>query len=293
MANSDVRDDMIAIPGGRFAMGSDDFYPEEAPRREVEVAPFHIAAHAVSAADFAGFVSATGYLTTAEQPLPPELAPPDTPPHLLAPGSLVFHPTSGPVPLSDFHAWWRFVEGACWHQPEGPGSTLDGRMDHPVTHISAIDARAYCDWAGLRLPTEKEWEFAARGGVETLYPWGDHIAPEGRLRMNTWWGDFPYQNIVHNAGPFTLPVGSLGSSGYGTYNMLGNVWEWTTTRSETRLSREMCCTPKREIQAGEMLVVKGGSHLCAPSYCQRYRRTALSVEEARSSTSHIGFRCAG
>ncbi len=164
-------------------------------------------------------------------------------------------------------------------------------MDHPVVHVSLSDARAFADWAELRLPCEKEWEYAAHGGDDSLYPWGDSLVQGGEIRANTWHGAFPSENRLRGAGPFTMPVNAFGQMGYGTRNMIGNVWEWTSTALD-QPTKSVCCTPARDISHGELMVVKGGSHLCAESYCQRYRRTARSFQAPRSSTSHIGFRCA-
>jgi formylglycine-generating enzyme len=219
---------MVWVPGGEFRMGSDDFYPEERPVRDVRVAGFWMDAYPVTVAAFRRFVRSTGYVTVAERPLDPALdAGLDL--GLLAPGSLVFHKTGGPVDLSDSRAWWSYVPGASWRNPEGPGSTVHGRDRHPVTHIAYDDALAYAAWAGRRLPTEVEWEFAARGGLDgAVYAWGDEFSPGGRLMANTWQGDFPWRNALLDRYERTSPVGSFPSNGYGLFDMTGNVWEWTT-----------------------------------------------------------------
>ncbi|MBO0904782.1 formylglycine-generating enzyme family protein [Jiella sonneratiae] len=282
---------MVRLEGGRFVMGSDRFYPEERPAHPVEVGPFRIDRHAVSNDDFDRFVKATGYVTTAEIPLSREEMP-GAPAELLAAGSLVFRKTDGPVPLRDFRAWWRFVPGASWRAPEGPGSSIDGRRDHPVVHVSLHDAAAYAAWAGKTLPSEAQWEFAARAGSDTTYPWGDDFTPDGRVMANTWHGAFPFRNDRVCGPVLTCPVDAFEPSAFGLFNMIGNVWEWTATKfTASHKSPSPCCAPG----AGDgpvSHVLKGGSFLCAPSYCRRYRASARSPQEARSSTNHIGFRCA-
>lgn len=271
-------------------MGSDRHYPEERPAHLTKVGPFEIGVTAVTNAQFAEFVEDTGYQTTAEIPLEQDHAS-KMPPEYYAPGSLVFRMTAGPVDLRDFRNWWHFVPGACWHAPEGPGSSYEDRLDHPVVHISLFDALAYANWAGLVLPSEAEWEFAARDGVTTDYPWGDELTPDGVIHANTWIGQFPWNNARTDRTPFSMPAGSFEPSRYGTYNMIGNVWEWTSDKFRANhVETGPCCTPSPP-QTGENYVAKGGSFLCAPSYCRRYRASARSPQEARSSTSHLGFRC--
>ncbi|MGE4610361.1 MAG: formylglycine-generating enzyme family protein [Paracoccaceae bacterium] len=282
---------MVSVPAGRFMMGSNDFYPEERPEHQSDVDTFSIDKFTVTNSSFASFVEDTGYVTTAEIALDPESAP-GMPPEYFTAGSLVFTMTDGPVRLTDFRNWWKFVAGAGWRNPEGPDSSIDDLGNYPVVQISLIDALAYCDWAGKSLPTEREWEYAARGGVDTVYPWGDKLVPDGIIRANTWQGEFPWQisKIDEYAG--AAPVNTYQPNGYGTFNMIGNVWEWTTdTYADRHKTTKSCCTPKREYLEGRIMVVKGGSFLCAPSYCERYRRTARSPQEARSSTNHLGFRC--
>ncbi|HPE59016.1 MAG: formylglycine-generating enzyme family protein [Thiothrix sp.] len=283
---------MTRIPGGTFLMGADNFYPEEAPVREVSVGDFRIDTHAVTNADFRRFVKATGYRTLAEQGLDPTLLP-GVDPAVRAAGSLVFHMTTRPVNLQNIRQWWRFVPGACWKHPEGPGSTIQGRMHHPVVHIAHVDALAYAAWAGKTLPTESQWEFAARGGLAgASYAWGDELVPDGRYMANTWQGEFPWQNLALDGYAGTAPVGSYPPNGFGLYDMIGNVWEWTLDDYATPGSKP-CCTPAVELavsgRSGKVL--KGGSFLCAPSYCQRYRPAARSEQSPESATSHIGFRC--
>ena len=300
--------DMAWIPGGTFQMGSDDWYPEERPVHAVSVDAFWMDEHQVTVAEFRRFVKATDYVTVAERPLDPAMYP-DADRTLLVPGSLVFQGTGGPVPLTDYRRWWAYVPGASWRHPEGPGSTLNGRDRHPVTHVAFEDADAYAAWAGKALPTEAEWEFAARGGLEgATYPWGDEFAPRGRMMANTWQGEFPWQNLLEDKYGGTSPVKSFPANGYGLYDVAGNVWEWTLdfyATSHPDAVAHPCCAPhnpRNESPDGSYdtgmpgdhiprRVTKGGSHLCAPNYCHRYRPAARQGEPVDTSTSHIGFRC--
>jgi formylglycine-generating enzyme required for sulfatase activity len=219
--------DMVEVPGGMFRMGSNEFYPEERPVREVSVGRFWIDRHPVAVAEFRRFVKATGHVTVAEiAPDPADY--PGADPALCVPGSLVFHKTAGPVPLDDVRNWWDWVPGADWIHPVGPGSSLDGRDRHPVTHVAYADAQAYAAWAGKELPSEAQWEFAARGGLEgAVFTWGDEFAPKGRMMANTWQGRFPWENLLEDGFEGTSPVRSFPPNGYGLYDMAGNVWEWT------------------------------------------------------------------
>jgi sulfatase modifying factor 1 len=284
---------MTWVPGGAFAMGSEDFYVEERPVREVDVDGFWIDRHPVTVAQFGRFVRETGYVTVAERPLDPADYP-DADPRLLVAGSLVFQKTRGPVDLRDVRAWWRYVPGACWYRPEGPGTTAAGRHRHPVTHVAFEDATAYAAWAGKELPTEAEWERAARGGLEgAIFAWGNELAPRGRLMANSWQGEFPWQNLREDGYEGTSPVGAFPPNGFGLYDMTGNVWEWTCDRFTTDHGEHACCAPGA--LPGEHIprrVIKGGSHLCAPNYCLRFRPAARQGEAVDTSTSHIGFRCA-
>ena len=310
--DANVPDHMIWVPPGVFSMGSADFYPEERPVHPRRVDGFWMDRHPVTVSEFGEFVDATGHVTVAE--IAPEAADfPDADPEQLVPGSLVFVPPGRPVGLDDFRAWWAWVPGAQWRRPEGPGSTVAGREQHPVTHVAHADALSYATWAGKELPDEKEWEFAARGGLEgATYSWGDDEAPGGRMMANTWQGDFPVHNDLLDGYERTSPVGVFPANGYGLVDMTGNVWEWTDqvyTPSHDAAAREgpaaaaqpSCCSPHREPLAATAAlappdhptakVIKGGSHLCAPSYCLRYRPAARQLQTTDTSTSHLGLRC--
>ena len=285
---------MVWIPGGRFLMGSDKFYPEERPVREEFVAGFWMDTHSVTNAEFAAFVAATGYVTFSERP-PDCSAYPDADPTLLVPGSLVFRKPSGPVDLRDYRAWWEYAPQADWRHPEGPESSIASLDDHPVVHVAYEDACAYAAWAGKELPREEEWEFAARGGLEgAIYAWGDEPAPDGRLMANTWHGRFPWENLAIDGYERTSPVGAFPPNGYGLLDITGNVWEWTASvfAAPTRPgAKKSCCMPGGSNSSLARRVVKGGSHLCSPNYCLRYRPAARQGEAIDTSTCHIGFRC--
>ncbi|NOG69125.1 formylglycine-generating enzyme family protein [Roseicella sp. DB1501] len=299
---------MVRIPGGRFLMGSDAHYAEERPAHAVQVDPFWMDASAVTNADFASFVAATGYRTVAERPLDPAVYP-GADPAMLDPGSLVFRMTEGRVDLRDISHWWQWTPGACWHAPEGPGSTILGRERHPVVQVAFEDAAAFAHWAGKALPTEAEWECAARGGLDGAeFAWGNEFAPNGRHLANTWQGPFPWRNFEADGFAGTCPVRSFPPNGYGLFEICGNVWEWTTDwwgGGHGAAAAHPCCTPQNP--RGPALegsfdpaqpairvprkVVKGGSFLCAPSYCRRYRPAARHAQMVDSGMSHIGFRC--
>jgi formylglycine-generating enzyme len=282
---------MVWIPGGEFAMGSDRFYPEERPVRRVGVDGFWIDERPVTLADFRRFVKATGYVTVAERPLDPADYP-DADPPALVPGSLVFRPTRGPVDLRDYRNWWAYVAGATWQRPEGPASDTYTRGRHPVTQVAYEDAEAYAGWAGKALPTEAEWEYAARGGLDgAVFAWGDDFAPGGRLLANTWQGEFPWQNLLVDGYAGTSPAGAFPANGYGLYDMTGNVWEWTCDEVDRAQTARPCCAVAEPGSHIERRVIKGGSHLCAPNYCLRYRPAARQFEAVDTSTGHIGFRC--
>jgi len=301
---------MVHVPGGSFTMGSGRFYPEERPARKVRVDSFWIDATPVTNRAFARFVEATGYRTSAE--IPPD--PKDYPgmdPAMAQPGSLVFQKTPRPVPLNDWSQWWAFVLGADWRHPTGPDSSIEGMEDHPVVHVAYADALAYAEWAGKSLATEAEWEYAARGGHDGReYAWGDELAPGGAMLANFWQGRFPDVNTCEDGWERTSPVRHYPPNDYGLYDMIGNVWEWTQDwyaqpkPAEKRKPGACCtidnprggrkaesfdpCTPELKIPRR---VTKGGSHLCAENYCQRYRPAARQGQAIDSTTSHIGFRC--
>jgi formylglycine-generating enzyme required for sulfatase activity len=284
---------MLWIPGGEFLMGSSNFYPEERPTRQVTVRGFWIDLFPVTAAAFRRFVRATAYVTVAERPVDPSHYP-GADPDLLVPGSLVFRKTPGPVSLDDVRNWWEYVPGANWKRPGGPGTTINGRDRHPVVQVAFEDAAEYATWAGKQLPSEAEWEYAARGGLDgAVFAWGDDHFPDGKPMANTWQGEFPWQNLKTDGFEGTSPVGSFPANGYGLYDMCGNVWEWTTDDfTPSHSDPKPCCAPQP--LAGDRFprkVIKGGSHLCAPNYCLRYRPAARQGETVDTSTAHIGFRC--
>lgn len=285
--------ELIDLPGGSFRMGSTSFYPDEGPVHSVTVGPFAIERHPVTNAQYAEFVADTGYVTVAERPMDPALYP-GVAPEDLQPGALIFVPTAGPVDLNDWRQWWDWAPGACWRHPFGPESGIDDRSDHPVVQIAYPDAHAYARWAGRRLPSEAEWEYAARAGADTTYAWGEDARPGGQLMANTWQGRFPYRNDGALGWVGTSPVGTFPPNGFGLVDMIGNVWEWTTTPYAPQHrpgAPKGCCTPSLDPDPAVMQTLKGGSHLCAPEYCHRYRPAARSPQSQDSATTHIGFRC--
>jgi sulfatase modifying factor 1 len=286
--------ELVAVPRGSFRMGSTAFYPEEAPIHTVTVGAFAIEQHPVTNAQFAAFVAATGYLTIAERPLDPVLYPGVAEADLL-PGALVFRPTPGPADLRDWRQWWDWAPGANWRAPFGSGSDIADKPDHPVVQVAYPDATAYARWAGRRLPTEAEWEYAASANSTGGYAWGDDPTVGGALMANTWQGRFPYRNDGALGWVGTSPVGTFPPNAYGLVDMIGNVWEWTTTRFSAHhvvQQQNACCPPPTEPDPAVSQTLKGGSHLCAPEYCHRYRPAARSPQSQDSSTTHIGFRCA-
>jgi sulfatase modifying factor 1 len=310
-ARSKTDTEMVELRAGAFRMGSAGFYPEERPVREVQVGDFAIDRVPVTVAQFARFVEQTGYVTVAER-APDAADYPDADPSLLVAGSAVFHPTPHPVPLDDPSQWWAYVPGANWRHPWGPASDNSERQHHPVTHIAYEDAETFARWGEKDLPTEAEWEYAARGGLHgATFAWGDEPTPGGELMANHWQGEFPWRNTGARGWRGTTPVGLFPANGYRLYDMTGNVWEWTSDFYDPRgagpdAPASPCCgpplnprvdTPEASYDVGHpgahipRRVIKGGSHLCAPSYCLRYRPAARQPEAIDTSTSHIGFRC--
>ena len=299
---------MVWIPGGTFAMGSEAFYREEAPVHAVSVDGFWMDCYEVTNQQFADFVDATGYVTLAERPLNPADFP-GAPVENLVPGSMLFRKADRPVDLRNYRNWWGWSPGTSWRHPLGPESSLEGLLEYPVVHVSYEDAEAFATWARKELPTEAEWEFASRGGLEgKKFTWGDEDSSEDRPMANTWQGEFPWQNLLQDGYAGTSPVGSFPPNGYGLYDMAGNVWEWTSDWFVPRVGDEMkkCCgptsnprisSPEKSYDANQpqfqipRKVVKGGSHLCAPNYCLRYRPAARQPQMVDTSMSHIGFRC--
>jgi formylglycine-generating enzyme len=304
---------MVWIPGGEFTMGTDSDlgWPDEKPAHRVRVDGFWMDASEVSNAQFRAFVDATGYVTTAEKApsldeimkqVPPGTPPP--PPEKLVPGALVFQPTKGPVDLRDFSQWWHWTPGASWRHPEGPGSSLEGREDHPVVQVSWDDAVAYAKWASKRLPTEAEWEFAARGGLENKpYVWGDEPFSDANPQCNIWQGEFPYHNTAKDGFERTAPVKHYAPNGYELYDMAGNVWEWCADWYQRDLYRQraghgVVINPSGPERANDparpytpQRVQRGGSFLCNDSYCSRYRPSARHGCSPDTGMSHVGFRC--
>lgn len=315
---------MVFIEGGEFVMGSDEefAFPNESPAHSVQVSSFFMDINPVTNADYAKFVEQTGYVTVAERAVDWEemkkQVPPGTPKppdDVLQPGTLVFKPTDGPVDLRNMANWWHWVIGASWRHPEGPGSSIVGRENHPVVQIAWEDAVAYAKWAGKRLPTEAEWEFAARGGLkEQRYAWGNEERPDGKWMANRWVGTFPYQNTAEDGFTSTSAVGSFPANGYGLHDMGGNVWNWcsdiyqASTFAERKDQEGACCDPKGpdagsfekmvpgdpsppSVPGVERRVIKGGSFLCHPDYCESYRPAARRGSPPDTATSHVGFRC--
>ena len=305
---------MVLIPAGEFIMGTDDeeSYDHERPAHRVKVKTFWIDETEVTNKQFDEFVQATGYVTVAERKpswedlkvqLPPGTPPP--PDSILVPGSLVFFQPEHPVTLNDYSQWWKWEKGANWKHPEGVGSTLEGKWNHPVVHMAYEDAAAYCDWAKKRLPTEAEWEYASQGKnqKQQRYSWGSELAPNGKLMANTFQGSFPMRNLKEDGFETTSPVKSFPPNDFGLYDMIGNVWEWTSDWYDVNyfqtLSRNaLSDNPKGPDKPNDPLepysrkrVTKGGSFLCASNYCTNYRPTARQGTSFDSGQSHLGFRC--
>ncbi len=311
--NNERPSGMVWIPGGEFTMGTDSElgWPDEKPAHLVRVGAFWMDETEVTNAQFRAFVEATGYVTTAEKPpdadeilrqLPPNT--PAPPKEKLVAGSLVFTPTEGPVFLGDFSQWWKWTPAADWRHPEGPGSNLDGKDDHPVVHVSWDDAVAYARWAGKRLPTEAEWEFAARGGLKGKpYVWGDEKPSDEAIFANLWQGEFPHKNTARDGYERTAPVKTYRPNGYGLYDMAGNVWEWCSDWYQRDLYRRRVgkgvvvnpTGPQRSVDPARPFmpqrVQRGGSFLCSDSYCSRYRPSARHGCSPDTGMSHVGFRC--
>jgi sulfatase modifying factor 1 len=295
---------MIWIPGSVFRMGSDHHYPEEAPAHKVKVRGFWIDPHTVTNREFLRFVEATGHVTLAEKPAN-EADYPEAKPEMLAPSSVVFRKTAGPVDLGNPYSWWTYVPGADWRHPRGPDSTLQDLMDHPVVHVAFEDAEAYARWAGKELPTEAEWELAARGGLDGAeYVWGDELMPGGKPMANTWQGRFPWENLLEDGHEWTAPVGSFPPNGYGLYDMAGNVWQWTSDWYRPDYYARLAAVggvarnpqgPLSPFDPSEPTekkkVHRGGSFLCTNQYCSRYIVGTRGKGEVSTGTNHLGFRC--
>jgi formylglycine-generating enzyme required for sulfatase activity len=305
-----IPDQMVLIPAGTFTMGADDAEarPDEQPRHTVSIDSFLMDEHEVTNAQFTLFTAATGYITTAEKPISKEelmqqlpAGSPEPDSAALLPGSLVFTPPSHAVPLDDVSQWWSFVTGASWRHPDGPGSDLKGREQYPVIHISWEDAQAYAKWAGKRLPTEAEWEYAARGGLKDQpFPWGSEALTTGKIKANTWNGHFPYQNTKTDGFLEAAPVKSFAPNGYGLYDMSGNVWEWCEDlynntyygQSENTHNPQGPATAyDPEDPASPKRVIRGGSYMCTDEYCSGYRVTARMKTTQESGLQNLGFRC--
>jgi formylglycine-generating enzyme len=300
-----LHEDMVWVPGDTFLMGSDKHYPEEAPSHSATVEGFWIDKYAVTNEQFARFVESTGHVTVAE--LPPNAEDyPGAKPELLQPASVVFDKPAQRVDLRNLYNWWTYVPGADWRHPEGPQSSIKDRMQHPVVHIAYQDAEAYAKWASKDLPTEAEWEFAARGGLKgASYAWGEDLAPGGVQMANVWQGEFPWENLLTDGYEGTAPVGQFPANGYGLFDMIGNVWEWTTDWYAAAHRASAACCGSIDLKGGDRessydpqtpevriprKVIKGGSFLCAPNYCRRYRPAARMAQPVDTSTCHVGLR---
>jgi formylglycine-generating enzyme required for sulfatase activity len=299
---------MVWVPGGQFRMGSDYHYLEERPAHFVSVDGFWMDRYPVTNADFARFTAATGYVTAAESP-PDAADDPDAPPETIYPGSLVFVRPASPADRHRSRTWWEFSRDAMWRRPEGAGSSIAGLHNHPVVHVTFADAEAYARWAGKSLPTEAEWERAARGGLpDAVYAWGDELRPGGRHMANIWHGEFPWQNLRDDGFERTSPVGYFPANGYGLFDTIGNVWEWTTDWYAGMHDEESVnagCVPHNplgsaaessvDLDSGSLgiprKVLKGGSFLCSKNYSQRYRPAARIPLRVDTATCDTGFRC--
>ena len=297
--------DMVWIPGGTFQMGSDDHYPEERPTHSATVEGLWIDKYAVTNEQFAHFVEATDYVTLAE--IPPRAEDyPGAKPEMLQPASVVFQKPAHRVDLRNHFNWWTYIVGSNWQHPEGPQSSIEDRAQHPVVHVAYQDAETYAKWVGKELPTEAEWEFAARGGLDhATYAWGEEFTPGGKSMANTWQGEFPWENLRTDGYEGTAPVGQFPANGYGLFDMIGNVWEWTTDWYSARHPATKPCCGSASAKGGDRehsydplmplikiprRVIKGGSFLCAPNYCRRYRPAARMAQPIDTAACHVGFR---
>lgn len=301
--------EMVLIPEGHYEMGGNNEQadPDEFPKHSVKVKSFWMDAHEVTNKQFMEFVNQTGYVTVAERPIDWEelkkQVPPGTPKpadEILQPGSMVFHPTNGPVPMNNPGQWWHWVTGANWKNPEGPNSNIDNKLNHPVVHVSYEDANAYAKWAGKRLPTEAEWEWAARGGLEDpIYPWGNEPAINASSKANFWQGMFPYEDRGEDGFRGTAPVMTYSANGFGLFDMAGNVWEWCEDwyhfEAYGMKGKDMASGPAESLDPQEprisKRVVRGGSFLCNDSYCSGYRVSRRMKSSEDSGLNHTGFRC--
>ncbi len=305
-AASSNHQEMAYIPAGTLMMGGDNNQAraDEFPKHPIALQAFWIDRTEVTNTQFRQFVEATHYVTTAEQKpdwnaLQQQL-PPGTPKpaeEKLVPASLVFIPPDHPVPLDDISQWWAWVPGANWRHPRGPDSNIQGLDNHPVVHVSWYDAAAYCKWAGKRLPTEAEWEWAARGGLTNkIYPWGDEFVDVGTVKANTWQGEFPNKNSLRDRYYYTSPVKTFPANGYGLYDMAGNVWEWVADWYRSGYSNTDPHGPATSYDPDEPYaakkVLRGGSFLCNEAYCSGYRVAARMKSTPDTSMEHVGFRCA-
>ncbi|WP_084267726.1 formylglycine-generating enzyme family protein [Azohydromonas lata] len=285
---------LVAVKGGSFTMGSRDGYPEEREPHRVQVQDFLIDRHEVTNAQFAAFVKATGYVTRAQRPLD-AWAYPGVPRERLVPSSVVFVPPQRPTPA---YGWWQLVPGADWRHPRGPGSGIEGLENHPVVHVAYEDAQAYARWLGRELPSEAQWEYAARGGRDgEAYPWGNTPAVQGRAMANSWQGRFPFEDDGADGHAGTAPVGCFEANGFGLVDVVGNVWEWTWDRWRERHAQDGGDNPmevrlaQAEAPRGtQPRVIKGGSFLCAPDFCVRYRPASRQPQDPLLATQHLGFR---
>ena len=307
-----IPDGMVYVPGGKFIMGSDDASAKdsEGPEHEVEISSFFMDETEVTNAQFAAFVKSTGYVTVAERPIDWQELKKQLPPNTVRPadsmleaGSLVFDPVPGVSNLYDISQWWKWQRGADWLHPYGPESNIDGKENHPVVHIAFEDAQAYANWAGKRLPTEAEWEYACRGGGKhDEFVWGDELTPEGKFLANFWQGTFPEYNSRNDGHIKTAPVKSYPANRFGLYDMIGNVWEWTSDwyrpDAHKLCADKPCLDPKGPSASMDprdplspKRVTKGGSYLCSEEYCSNYRPSARMATSFDSGQEHLGFRC--